>query len=78
MVYSPLNISSSARIIIPVPFSQKEAEVALWVKTLAPEATEPLTSSHPVESEPPLERLRMTEPVNGLHPLCGVSQIVVI
>ena len=67
MVYSPFKILSSTRIIIVVPLSQKEAEIALWVKTLAPEATEPLTSSCPVESEPPLERLRMTEPVNGLH-----------
>lgn len=47
---------------------QKEAGVTGRVKPLALEVTEPLTSSHAVESDLPLERLRMTEAANEFHP----------
>lgn len=67
LVYSPFKISSPTTIIILIPLSQKKAEVGLWVKTLGPEATGPLTSCHLMESEPSLEILRVTECVNGLH-----------
>lgn len=75
MVWLVYSFFKVYRICLLVHLSQKEAEVAFWVKTLAPEAKEPLTPSRPVESELPLERLTMTELVNGL---CGVPQIVVI
>lgn len=77
LVYSPFKISSPTTIIILMPLSWKKAVVALWVKTLGPEATGSLTSSHLMESQPPLEILRVTECVNGLHPFGSVSIVVI-